>query len=535
MRGYAILCRLFPRVFQSVSRAMISRTLTLISIALPRLATRLLHPVFAGLLLMTAVPLFSVDVPPLADYINHLARMNIIANISHDPVLARLYQIDWAIIPNLVMDLVVPRLVDTFGIYMSGQLFILATVLLLVSGPMVIHRALYGRVSAWPLVAFPFIYNGIFLFGFLYYLFGVGLAMWGIGAWISLRERPAWQRGVVSLGFVLMTFFAHLFALGVYGLGLMAFEGWRLANGRCRLLRDGAALALPVLPVVPLMLASPTLGLSKENIWETEGKLDGLHYIVRTYSDLTDLSLAAIAVAGVVWAHRRGLLRLHAAGWALLTLGGIVFMVMPRMLFGSWMADQRLPIALLFVVIGFARLNLSHQLVRRSFYALVMGLTLLRCVTVDMHWHELDEVTSEMRRSAKLIVPGSAVLVAHADRPVGSTAVTDALSHAPCIAVIERSALVATAFTVPGKQVLSVRPPYRGLVDSSDGDPPTVSQLLASPIPGHEAYWDGWGERYQYLYVLFTEQEAENPNPDALTLVYEGPLFQLYRIIPQEP
>lgn len=513
---------------------MISRTITLISVALPRLATRLLHPVFAGLLLMTAVPLFSVDVPPLADYINHLARMDIIASIGHDPVLARLYEIKWAIIPNLVMDLLVPPLVDTFGIYLSGQLFILATVLLMVSGPMVIHRALYGRVSAWPLVAFPFVYNGIFMFGFLYYLFGVGLAMWGIGAWIALREQPAWQRGLVSLGFVILIFFAHLFALGVYGLGLIAFEGWRMINGPRRLWRDGAALVLPSLPIIPLMLASPTLGLSKENYWETQGKLDGLHYIVRTYSDLSDLSLAAIVIAGIVWTHRRGLLKLHAAGWALLTLGSIVFMAMPRMLFGSWMADQRLPIALVFVLFGFARLDLSQTLVRRSFYALVMGLTLLRCVTVDLHWRELSHVTTQMQRSALLIEPGSTVLVAHADRPAGSTAVEDALSHAPCVAVIERSALVATAFTVPGKQVLAVRAPYSGLVDSSDGDPPTVSQLLASPIPGHEAYWDGWSERYQYLYVLYTESEADNPNPDALTLVYEGPLFQLYRINPQQ-
>lgn len=185
------------------------------------------------------------------------------------------------------------------------------------------------------------------------------------------------------------------------------------------------------------------------------------------------------------------------------------------------------------MVIGFGRLNLSNHLVRRSFYVLVMGLTLLRCVTVDMRWQELSHVTTEMQRSAKLIEPGSTVLVAHADRPSSSSAVEDALSHAPCIAVIERSALVATAFTVPGKQILSVRPQYRGLVDSSDGDPPTVSQLLASPIPGHDAYWDGWTERYQYLYVLYTEPEAVNPNPDALTLVYEGPLFQLYRINPQ--
>lgn len=518
----------------SQSVPMLARTLTVISVAVPRLATRFLHPVFAGLLLMTVVPLFSVDVPPLADYINHLARMYVIAAIDHDPVLAQLYKIDWAIIPNLVMDLVVPLLTPSFGIYLSGQLFLLATVLLLVSGPMVIHRALYGRLAAWPLIAFPFVYNGVFLVGLVNYLFGVGLAMWGVAAWIALRDRPAWQRGAVSLLFVLAVFTAHLFALGVYGLGLLAYEGWRLAARPRRPVADLLALALPVLPVLPLMLASPTLGLSNENIWEAQGKFDGLHYIVRTYSDLIDLSLAAVVLGGIAWAHRRRLLRLHAAGWLLLTLGTIVFMAMPRMLFGSWMADQRLPMALAFLLIGFARLDLSSCFVRRSFYALVMGLTLVRCVAVDQHWRELDDVNQQMRRSARLIAPGSAVLVVHADRPAGSAAVNEALSHAPCVAVIERSALVATAFVVPGKQVLSVRPEYRGLVDVHDGDPPTVSQLLASPMPGRAAYWDRWDSRYAYIYVLYTEPGAPNPDPDALALMYEGPLFQLYRVTPQD-
>lgn len=512
---------------------MFTRPLALISVAKPRLASRLLHPVFAALLVITALPLFSVDVAPLADYVNHLARMYIIAAIDHDPDLSRLYEIDWAIIPNLVMDLLVPLLTPSFGIYLAGKLFLLATVLLLVSGPIAIHRAVWGRAAAWPLIAFPFVYNGVFLVGLVNYLFGVGLALWGIAAWIALREQPAWRRGVVSLAFVLAVFTAHLFALGVYGLGLLAYEAWRLP-GRRHWGRDLAALVLPAVPVAPLLLASPTLGLSRENIWEANGKLEGLYYIIHTYSDLSDLSLAAAVLAGLAWAHRSGRLHLHAAGWVLLTLGTLVFMAMPRMLFGSWMADQRLPVALAFAIIGFARLELPRGLPRRGFYGMVLLLTLVRCVIVGQHWQELDRINAEMRQSTRLLAPGSAVLVAHADHPAGSAAANEALSHAPCIAVIERSAVVSTAFSVPGKQVLSLRPAYRGLVDAADGDPPTVSQLLASPLPGHPAYWDEWDSRYDYVYILYTAPGAANPDPELLTLMHEGPLFQLYRVVRDE-
>ena len=53
------------------------------------------------LLLLITVPVWTHPVPPLSDYINHLARMHVIARAEHDVDLARFYQIDWQIIPNL--------------------------------------------------------------------------------------------------------------------------------------------------------------------------------------------------------------------------------------------------------------------------------------------------------------------------------------------------------------------------------------------------------------------------------------------------
>jgi hypothetical protein len=47
-------------------------------------------------------------------------------------------------------------------------------------------------------------------------------------------------------------------------------------------------------------------------------------------------------------------------------------------------------------------------------------------------------------------------------------------------------------------------------------------------------YWDMWPQHYDYLYVLFTESEAPNPDPDRLKLITDGTNFQLYRIIRQK-
>ena len=43
-------------------------------------------------------------------------------------------------------------------------------------------------------------------------------------------------------------------------------------------------------------------------------------------------------------------------------------------------------------------------------------------------------------------------------------------------------------------------------------------------------YWRHWME-FDYVYVLFTEDEAPNPDPDRLKLVQDGDKFQLYRVI----
>ena len=516
------------------------RTLTALAPALGYLARgRVLPLVFAGMLVLVALPIIAEPLPPLTDYVNHLARMHVMARLDVNPVLAEFYEIRWAVIPNLVMDVLVPPLVPYFTVLRSGQVFLLLMVALLVTGPMAIHRALWGRVSPWPLLAFPLVYNGIFLYGLVNYLLGTGVALWGVAGWIALRERPAWRRGLLSLAVVLVLFLCHLFAVGLYGMTLLAHEGWRLwrAPFRAGRIAGLAAFALPFLPVLPLILASPTLGLSHEMVWESRGKLEGVYLAVELYRDSVDLLFAGVVGGLGVWLARRGALRLHPAGWALLGLGAAVFLLMPRQLFGSWIADQRLPVALVFLLIGFIAPNLPGRLSRRAFYLCLFGLTLARVAEVGVNWADLAEVTDAMTRAVSTMPRGSTVLVAEADQRHGEPALAQALGHAPLIAVIGRDTLVSTIFAVPGKQVLGIRRDHADLVDREDGDPPRVSQLLATidrESPGTPRFWDFWPGHYDYVFVLYTEPQAANPAPDILDFVADGRGFQLYRTVRAE-
>src|ERR1700720_1994742 len=183
---------------------------------------------FVLLLAITSIPIVLHPWPPMSDYINHLARMQVIATINSDPDLARFYEIDWQVIPNLMMDLIVPSLARLMNIYLAGQIYTISSFVLILSGTVALHRQLFGRWSVLPLIAFPLLYNNVFLVGTMNYVFGIGLALWALVAWIGLRERHWALRLSVSSLFIIALFFCHLFAVGVYGVGLLAFELHRL-------------------------------------------------------------------------------------------------------------------------------------------------------------------------------------------------------------------------------------------------------------------------------------------------------------------
>lgn len=499
--------------------------------------------VIAALLLVVAsIPIWTNPVPPLSDYVNHLSRMQVIANVGRDPNLARFYEIDWQVIPNLMMDLLVPIVARVVSVYLAGQIFVIAMFALIMSGALAFNRALFGRCSAFPLVATPLLYNHVFLVGLTNYIFGIGLALWALACWLFLRERHWLLRITVSMLFAGALFFCHLSSLGVYGVGLLAIELYRLWQRRREPLAwrivDFVATGIPFLPALALLLLSPTMQLADENYWERLGKIDGLIYTVQVYSDIAALALLAIAIAGIVWVVRHRVMRFHPLFWVLLTVSGLVYLAMPRVAFATYMADQRLPIAFAFMLIACADIDLRHRFVRRGFLAFLVVTLLVRVIEVDVSWAELSTSTSEFRASVKRLKPGARVLVAYAKADGGDAVTEYGLVHAACLAIIERSALVTTVFSVKGKQVLHVRPEYRSIVDTEDGTPPTIARLLvAADGPDHNGpkYWDLWPKHYDYVYLLFTENDADNPDPEHLTLMQDGTNFQLYRVNGQVP
>jgi hypothetical protein len=481
---------------------------------------------------------------PLSDYMNHLARMYIIAGIGTDAEITRFYEIDWQLIPNLMMDLIVPPLQRLMNVYVAGQIYIALSFVLIMSGTLALNRQLFGRWSVLPLIAFPLLYNKVFLIGTLNYVFGIGIALWALAVWVQLRERTLVLRLAASAAFIAALYLAHLFALGVYGLGLLAYELYRLGTiyGAPRPrgqrlpmvpLADFVATGLPFLPVLPLLLMSPTWGLRGVFSWELAGKLDGLLFVVECYSHFAGIVLTGVVAFAAGWAIRQQALKFHPFGFVLLAVGGLAYFAMPRVIFDTYMADQRMPIAIAFMAVACAHINMRHPQVRRGFATVLVLLLAIRVFEVETVWNEMSRVTTSFKESVRHIDRGAKVMVAYGDTQAGDESRDQPLVHAASLAVIERGALVSTNFTVPGKQILRVRGDFRAQVDTHDGTPPGIDEILEvaeDPASARDVYWKQWTTKYDYLYVLFTEANYENPEPELLTTVYMGDRFVLYRI-----
>jgi len=492
-----------------------------------------------ALFVVTSLPIIMTHVPPLVDYVNHLARIYVVANDGGDARLSQYYIVHWALIPNLAMEMVVPPLVSVLGIYPAGKLFLLVIVALLVTGPHAIYHALYHRLSFWPFVACLFIYNESFSGGLTNYLFGVGIALWGIAAWITSVRAHVVTRAAVSSGFILVLYLCHLAAAGIYLVAIVSFELWRaysdIETYRRSFRRNLVPVFLPIFVVLLLHQFQPASTTHEVLSWTAVAKIRSIIWTFESEQmfRLVDalISIVVIAtIAGTAW--WRGILRLHPAAASLVVAGLAAFLAAPSEIMGGSGVDSRLPIAFLFVAIGFLDWNLPARRGRATFSLAFALLLASRLGLVEYAWREMAVDTADMEQSAAAIKGGSKILVAQVDHPTyrGSSW----LYYLPCLMMIERSSLVSLAYSDPAQHVLRVMPAFRNMTGGFNDDPPSLSELVSPPStspssPSGRIYWADWAKNYDYVYLVSLNGESPTV-PESLKEIYEAHHFRLYAV-----
>lgn len=507
---------------------------------------------FVALLGFLCVPFFLVGVPPVQDYPNHLARLYVLAFGAADPSLSAMYTPHWTVIPNLAIDLVGPPLMHLLPVSVVGRILLAASAILPVAGIVLYHRAVFRVRSWWPLASGVVAFNGIFFFGFMNYLYAVGLAFALAACWIAFRPRHPLVTVAGSAAGVVVLFFCHIAGPLLFALLVGTHEAVLLWQSRSRegLVRPAAtrllALFAALLPALVLFAVSPLAGAHGPLTWESpKEKLLYLFTPLATYDPrLTLLSaIVVVPVLALVFFRRP---RVDVATAFAFVVIAAAYVVAPHKAIGGSVLEVRLTIVLAFLLVAGIRPALSAYTASAVAFILA-ALFVVRVTHVASVWDDHRSDLAELRSVIAAVPAGARVLAVTGayDTPAAYLASEPAGQvppdmyrvdeHLPAMLVIKRHAFWPQLFTDPSQQPLAVNPAYAAISDSLGELRPAAVLASDDPVATPPApYLHDWPDRFDYVLVMDAGAMSGAPvRPDRLDLVKATHFAALYRVRPR--
>lgn len=499
----------------------------------------------ALLAIVLMIPFVLVDVPPVLDYPNHLARYFVLAH-PDDPVLSRMYEISWAILPNLGMDVLGAALLRVTDLHVAGRILLAMSLLAPVLGAALYHRAVFREWSWWPLASGLIAYNGAFFLGFMNFLLSLGLALMAAAMWIALAHRNM-RLVQVACGALAaaVLFFCHIFGVVFFAVLIGAHEAsllWDRYKSGALAARDVVITALAgaaaLSPALVLYLLSPlNAGPAAVGEWKGLAKLWRiLAPFMTTSAELT--LITGVAVLSLLILFRR---KLELAPGLPLAMAALLlaFVAAPSSLKGGTFVDLRF--AMMMGLLLFAGIQPRLTAREGAFAAIAIGLLIAaRTFHIGSTWIDHRQDLADVRAAIAKVEPRARVLAARG-RPghiVGTEPEARALpgiyrldGHLGALLVAERKAFFPLLFADPAQQPLTVRPPFDRIAQ------PLVEpaewlwlseQPLSSDAQLRARYLAQWQRDFDYVLLIDAPADVQ-PHP-ALSLLYSGNYARLYRV-----
>jgi hypothetical protein len=505
-----------------------------------------------GVAVLLLLPLLAVDVPPVLDYPNHLARMVVLAFGPGDPVLSRIYAVHWDIIPNLAIDLVVPGLLHILPVHVAGRLALAAALLLPGAGLLAYHRALFRDWSLWPVASGLVAYNSLFLLGFMNFLIATGAAFFVAAAWLLWRGRYPVVTGLLCSAGAVAVFFCHLSGVMLLAILVGGHEAERLL--RCwrrrgpvlkTVLASAGLQAMVLLPAAVLYRLAPFHTDHSVTQWSGLSiKLTGLLQPVLTYNPSLDLVTAILILAfiGLCLRHRRWDMPASSIIVMVVLLG--LYAATPFAAKGGAWIDARFSVTAGFMLFAGCRPRLPRWAAVAA-AVIAVCLLLARIGMVATVWASHRVELAQLRASIAPVMPGSRVLVVRVAPEVdpefwtrvppsrhvlGSTSTE---IHAAALLLIERHAFWPLLFATPSQQPVTVLAPYHDLAFQL-GMPPDYRALVAASTQdlAKAPYLADWRHGFDDVLVLDAEgvPDLSRLLPGTLERVNETGFAALYRV-----
>lgn len=421
------------------------------------------HPALLfALVLASAIPLLWPDVPPLLDLPGHMGRYRVQLDLAQSPILQQYYHFEWALIGNLGVDLLVELLAPLIGLEPAVKLIILLIPPLTVTGLLWTAYEVHGRLPPTAFFAIPFAYNFPFLFGFANFSLSMALALIAFAFWLRLgRLGRVWIRAALFVPISALLWVVHAFGWGT--LGVLAFSSElvrqfdRGHNIFSSAIRSGVhCLALAPPAALVMLWRSEASGMTGD--WfNIDAKTQWILMVLRDRWQVFDIASLAIIVFLLIVAmlsRRMEYSRNLAASALFLT---IVFVLLPRIVFGSAYADMRL--APYLFAIALVAIRFPPAAGRR--YVQAFAIAALAFVGARLGGNTISAWLYDRSYDRELAaldhIPRGARMVSFVGRPCIEPWAMSRLLHLPGIALVRRQAFSNDQWTMAGAQLLQVR------------------------------------------------------------------------------
>ena len=495
----------------------------------------------ALLALLSAVPLLWPQVPPLVDLPGHMGRYRVQLEIGGSPVLQQFYDFEWALIGNLGVDLLVVPLAKIFGLELAVKLIVVAIPPMTAGGFLWVAREVHGRVPPTALFAVPLAYNFPFLFGFVNFALSMAFAFLAFALWLRLARLGYLRlRAALFVPISILIWVTHTFGWGT--LGVMAFSAElvrQFDKGRAipvAAFRAGIhclSLALPLL----LMLAwrQGQEGGRTGDWFNWQAKWRWLTMVLRDRwraLDLFSFYLLVVMIFALPLTRRVEHSRNLAASALFLLL---VYLFLPRIIFGSAYADMRLVPYML--AVGVISLRLRPKAGKRFTAALAIAGTAFLLVRTAASTASMWMYDRAYDRELAAVehIPEGARLVSFVGSACRQSWTQTRLEHLPAMALVRKRAFSNDQWSMAGAQLLIADYPAGGAFTM---DP---SQIVG-PVQCRGELWKSIGaslaqfprDAFDYVWLI-----SPPPYDQALTRglepVWRSGTSVLFRVVDRSP
>lgn len=492
---------------------------------------------YAAFVLVAVLPFLLVATPPIMDFANHAARLDLACTLD-DPAVRAMYRLHFGLIPNLAIDAINAPLCGRVDPSLVLRLCTTGALLLIFAGLYRLQRIVAGGVGPVLLLAPALAMNLVTTGGYINYLIGIALV---ITLFVTLlaRPRPMWRVIVLCNVAGVVIFFCHIFA--VLLAALLVF-GWRMNDRPLRLgpaaraaLETAAMFAAPIaaMPFVARDGGASTLSwYGKMRIFFAPFNAQVLPIGVLAVALIIPLFLVYRRYGGqIAPVLRRPLIVVFA--FVLLAPGGLRDAVD---------IDARTAVPLAWLAIAATVVAVPQRRVMRMLIVSAALVLALHSGIALVCWPVFARQVAEAREAFAVFPAKARVLslTRGEDPGTGSDApvLTEVYNHLASYATRDRRIFNPLEFTGKGMQPLQSIAPYAAIdVGAAMPIPVEMAMYLATPSPVVRAYAAKhnlayaleWRRTYDYV-ILYRFDDKRELDARWLTPVRRGSYFTIYRV-----